>query len=195
MSEAHKNGSNPAPLTSNHIPTTRRRAIRVAGPRAIEILVPETFNCYKPNALCAGTLASYPPTQTLFRQYPLPKPWIQSEPLPKFHSNKAMLPARAMEDVFAEMASGTQATARWISVNTNAMSIDHEPKTEFEKAAAPELSTGKPEFTLVEKGYTRYAGAIPLTDGCVSCHTGSIGKPAQTKRFAGLVISVPLVER
>jgi len=112
-----------------------------------------------------------------------------------FHSNKAVLPARAMEDVFAEVARSTQATARWISVNTKAMSIDHEPKTEFEKAAAAELSTGKPEFTLVEKGYYRYAGAIPLTDGCVSCHTGGFGKPAQTKRFAGLVISVPLVEK
>jgi len=109
-----------------------------------------------------------------------------------FHSNKAVLPARAMEDVFAEVARGTRTTARWISVNTKAMSIDHEPKSEFEKAAAKELSTGKAEFALVEEGYYRYAGVIPLAEGCVSCHTGGFGKPAQTQRYAGLVISVPV---
>jgi hypothetical protein len=109
-----------------------------------------------------------------------------------FHSNKAVLPARAMEDVFAAVARDTQATARWISVNTKAMSIEHEPKSEFEKKAAAELATGKTEFELVEKGNYRRAGAIPLTDGCISCHTGDFTTSAKLRRVAGLVISIPV---
>ena len=36
------------------------------------------------------------------------------------------------------------------------------------------------------------AGAIRLSEGCVSCHTGFFASAPKTPRFAGLVIRVPL---
>ena len=44
-----------------------------------------------------------------------------------------------MEDVFAEIEHETGSKANWISVNLKAMSINHEPSTEFEKRAAREI--------------------------------------------------------
>ncbi|HTI49542.1 MAG TPA: DUF3365 domain-containing protein [Planctomycetaceae bacterium] len=111
-----------------------------------------------------------------------------------FHANRAVLPARAMEDVFADVARETQSTARWISVNTKAMSVHHEPASEFEKEAAVELAAGKTEFAVVEKGYYRRAGAIPLDASCVGCHTGNFVGPPKSPRFAGLVISIPVAD-
>lgn len=111
-----------------------------------------------------------------------------------FHDVRAMVPARALEDVFAEMARQSQVEAKWISVNTRAMSLNHEPQSEFEKAAAKEIAAGKEEYELVENGYYRRVGAIPLASGCVNCHTGFFNAPHKTPRFAGLVISVPVKE-
>jgi hypothetical protein len=112
-----------------------------------------------------------------------------------FRRDRSVLPARAMEDVFAEMDRQSNIKAGWISVNTKAMSVHHEPKTEFEKQAAKAIAAGKTEFELVEKGYYHRAGAIPLGAGCVNCHTGFMTKTPQTQRFAGLVISVPINEK
>jgi hypothetical protein len=109
-----------------------------------------------------------------------------------FHENKAILPARAMEDIFAELAEDSKIKANWISVNTNAMSVHHEPKTEFEIRAAGELRTGKDAYEVVEKGYYFRAGPIALGAGCVSCHTGFFSPPGKTPRMAGLVIGIPL---
>jgi hypothetical protein len=109
-----------------------------------------------------------------------------------FHANKAVIPARAMEDVFADVAHRSHATARWISVNTKAMSIDHEPNTDFEKKAAAELSAGKEEFEIVDKGWYRRASPIPLNGGCIGCHTDSFSKRSNAPRYAGLVISIPV---
>lgn len=111
-----------------------------------------------------------------------------------FHDSRATVPARAMEDIFAEMARQSQAEANWISVNTRAMSLSHEPKTEFEKAAAKEIADGKEEFERVEDGYYRHAGAIPLASGCVNCHAGFFKAPPKSPRFAALIISVPVKE-
>ena len=110
-----------------------------------------------------------------------------------FHNNRAVVPARAMQDVFAEMERQSKVEAKWISVNTRAMSLDHEPKTEFEKAAAEKLGSGQDEYELIENGYYRRAGAIPLGGGCISCHAGFFRTPPQTPRFAGLIISVPVI--
>jgi hypothetical protein len=97
-----------------------------------------------------------------------------------------------MEDVFADVARQSQSTAEWIAVNSKAMSIDHEPDDEFERKAASELASGKTAFELVENGTYRRAGAIPLTDGCIGCHTGAFAKPTKSPRVAGLVISIPV---
>ena len=108
-----------------------------------------------------------------------------------FRNDRSTIPARAMEDVFAEVARTTKIDARWIGVNAKTMGINHEPKDEFEKNAARALGTGKEEFEAVENGVYRRAEGIPLSIGCLTCH-GSFGMIPKTPRFAGLVINIPL---
>jgi len=111
-----------------------------------------------------------------------------------FHGDRAIVPARALEDVFAEVARDSQIKARWISVNTKAMSINHEPKSDFEKRAATEIAAGKESVEVTEAGHYWRAAAIPLADGCVSCHTGFFNGPPKSPRFAALVIGIPVVK-
>jgi hypothetical protein len=111
-----------------------------------------------------------------------------------FHDERAIVPARALEDVFDEITRQSNVKARWISVNTKPMSIQHEPKSDFEKQAAAAIAEGKGELELVEKDFYRRAAPIPLTGGCVSCHTGFFAGAPKSPRFAALVISIPLAE-
>lgn len=109
-----------------------------------------------------------------------------------FRREHSVLPARAMEDVFAEMARQSSVQARWISVNTKAMSIHHEPETDFEIQAARVIATGKSDFELVDDGYYQRAGRISLGGGCVNCHTNQFSPPSASPKFAGLVIRIPI---
>lgn len=109
-----------------------------------------------------------------------------------FRREGAVLPARAMDDVFEEMAGRSGGHANWIAVNTKAMSLDHEPTTTFEKKAAAELAAGKEEYELVTPRVYRRATVIPLHSSCVGCHTKMFSDPPKSPRFAGLVISIPL---
>lgn len=113
-----------------------------------------------------------------------------------FRSDRSVLPARAMEDVFNEIGRNTNAKAAWISVNTKAMSINHEPQTDFEKEAARTLSGDKADFELVENGIYQRAARIPLGGSCINCHSNSFLPPSnfKTPRFAGLVIRIPVTE-
>ncbi|MGN6545807.1 MAG: c-type heme family protein [Aureliella sp.] len=111
-----------------------------------------------------------------------------------FHDARAIVPARALEDVFAEMDSRANISARWISVNTKPMSLHHEPKSDFEKKAAAEIAAGKSPVEQVDGAMYRRAVAIPLTGGCVSCHAGMFADAPKTQRYAGLVISIPIEE-
>lgn len=111
-----------------------------------------------------------------------------------FHREKSVVPARAMEDVFDEMKLNSKSEARWIAVNLRAMSIDHEPETDFEKHAVREIVAGKSDVETIEGGYLRRATVIPLHDGCISCHEGTFRQPTKTPKFAGLVISIPVAE-
>ena len=109
-----------------------------------------------------------------------------------FHGDRASVPARAMEDVFSEIAEVENIDARWIAVNTKAMSINHRPRDEFEKQAAKAIAAGKGEYEAVEDGVYRRAEGISLMNrGCLGCHLG-FGASGKTKRFAGLVISIPV---
>ncbi|HVW38170.1 MAG TPA: DUF3365 domain-containing protein [Pirellulales bacterium] len=105
-----------------------------------------------------------------------------------FHDSRAVVPARALEDVFEELAFSRKVEAKWISVNTRAMSLRHEPASEFEKKAAEEIGAGRKEYERVEDGYYERAAAIPLTAGCINCHVGFFKQPPKSPRFAGLVI-------
>lgn len=111
-----------------------------------------------------------------------------------FHGERAAVPARAMEDVFAEMKRQSKVETRWISINTKAMSINHDPKTDFELRAVKELGEEKSEIETVEDGFYRRAGVIPLTSGCLSCHEGLFKSSSKVQRYAGLVISIPIRE-
>jgi hypothetical protein len=112
-----------------------------------------------------------------------------------FHGERATVPARALEDVFVEVERKTQVKARWIAVNTKAMSLNHEPKDGFEKEAAAELAKGKTEFERIEKGEYRRAAPILLHGGCVSCHTAFFTQPPKTPRYAGLIIRLPVEQK
>jgi hypothetical protein len=111
-----------------------------------------------------------------------------------FQANRSVLPARAMEDVFAELSNQVDIEARWISVNTPAMSVTHEPSTPFEKEAAAAIAAGKPFHEQIEKGTYLRASPIPLGGGCVGCHMGFFRDAGKKPRFAGLVISIPIQE-
>ncbi|QDT32490.1 DUF3365 domain-containing protein [Thalassoglobus polymorphus] len=108
-----------------------------------------------------------------------------------FHGDRAMVPARAMIDVFRDMERRTHTKARWISASLKPMSIDNKPETDFEKRAAMNISKGESKFETVEDGYYRRAGSISLNHGCVGCHAG-LSNTSTARQFAGLVISVPV---
>jgi len=111
-----------------------------------------------------------------------------------FRRERATLPARALEDVFDDMANTSKVDARWISVNTKPMSIDHEPETNFEKDAAAAIAGGKDHLESIEKGYYQRATPIALGSGCVSCHSSGMAPNPKISRFAGLVIRIPIAE-
>lgn len=112
-----------------------------------------------------------------------------------FHEDRSMVPARAMEDIFKEMTRQTDMTARWISVNTEPMSVHHAPANDFEKLAAKAIAEGKPEFEQVEDGVYRRAGPIPLAAGCVGCHAGVFAAQSKAPKYAGLIIGIPMKEK
>lgn len=103
------------------------------------------------------------------------------------------IPSRALEEVFARVTRRTKTKARWIAVNSQAMSLDHEPADDFEKAAVRVLSAGGQEFEQVENGTYRRATPIALLDSCLKCHAPPPIRVTNA-RFAGLVISMPVKE-
>ncbi len=111
-----------------------------------------------------------------------------------FHREKAVLPARAMEDIFAEIHRQSKMEARWISVSLKPMSITHAPKTDFDRKAAREIDQGKAEFEAIDGRFFRRATAIPLSGNCINCHAGMFKEPTKSPKFAGLVISIPIIE-
>jgi hypothetical protein len=79
-----------------------------------------------------------------------------------FHEDRAVIPARAMEDIFEEMKREGHFEARWIAVNLRAMGIDHEPADDFEKKAAEVLKAGKPDYEVIDETTYRRVAPIPL---------------------------------
>ena len=103
------------------------------------------------------------------------------------------VPSRALEDVFYRLKRNAKIEARWMAVNTPAMSLQHKPRNAFEKRAATALARGQRTFVQVDQGYLRRAGAITLFSSCLKCH--SPAAPGKKRNpVAALVISVPLPE-
>lgn len=111
-----------------------------------------------------------------------------------FHEDRAVIPARAMEDIFDEMKHDGHFEARWIAVNLRAMGIDHEPANDFEKKAAEALKDGKAEYELIENDTYRRVAPIPLQNGCIGCHEGGLRSSGTKGKLAALIISIPLGE-
>jgi hypothetical protein len=109
-----------------------------------------------------------------------------------FHEDRAVIPARAMEDIFDEMKHEGHFEARWIAVNLRAMGIDHEPANDFEKKAAEALKEGKTEYETFDQDTYRRAAPIPLRNGCIGCHEGGMRSSGSKGKMAALVISIPL---
>jgi hypothetical protein len=109
-----------------------------------------------------------------------------------FRGDRTTVPARAMVDVFTEIQRKHNIEARWISASFSPMSIDHAPETDFEKQAARQLAKGDEAVETVEGGFYRRAGSIPLNGGCITCHHGLFAAASPGKKFAGLVISIPV---
>ena len=103
------------------------------------------------------------------------------------------VPSRALEDVFYRLKRTAKIEARWMAVNTPAMSLQHKPRNAFEKRAASALASGQRTFVQVDQGYLRRAGSISLFRSCLKCHSpASPGK--KRNPVAALVISIPLAE-
>jgi len=109
-----------------------------------------------------------------------------------FRRDRSVLPARAMEDIFADLEKKSKIKAKWIAVNTKAMSVNHEAKTEFEKMAAAAIDDGNEFYEKVVDGYYNRAVAIPLGSSCIGCHGGFGTILPKTPRFAGLIVSIPV---
>lgn len=105
---------------------------------------------------------------------------------------RAIIPARAMEEVFRQIDAETGGKTRWIAVNTPAMNIDHNPKEGFEKDAARELKKGKRDFERVEDGIYLRAGAVSLFASCTKCHLSGLRPQQKVRSLAGLIISMPV---
>ncbi len=103
------------------------------------------------------------------------------------------IPARVLEEVFYWVDEETHGETRWIAVNTEAMSIDHNPESDFEKQAAKVLSTGKEEYEQIKDGMYRRAGSVQLFASCLRCHESSLTRSQTRRRVAGLVIGIPVV--
>lgn len=103
---------------------------------------------------------------------------------------KLTIPSRSLEDVFRELARSFDVEVHWLAVNTEAMNVDHEPQSEFEKRAVKALASGKSEFESSDQDVYRHVGVIRLASQCLKCH---VPRRTSTKdRAAGLVITMPL---
>jgi hypothetical protein len=100
------------------------------------------------------------------------------------------IPSKSLEDVFSELARSHNVKVQWLAVNSEALSIDHKPRNEFEKQAVKALSSGEKEYESVTGNSYRYVGSIKLASQCLKCHLPN--RTSTRDRAAGLVITMPL---
>jgi len=105
---------------------------------------------------------------------------------------KVQIPSRTLDTVFEELSRERDIEFRWISVNAEAMNINHEPRDAFEKKAAKAIATGKDSYEQVEKGVYRRAGRIALLNQCLKCHLPN--RTSTKTRSAALIINMRLKE-
>jgi len=101
-----------------------------------------------------------------------------------------MLPAAAIKSVFRGLGKRHHVRFRWLAVEGQAMNVEHEASTEFEKEAVRALSGGEAAYERVGDGEYQRAGRITLTSECLKCHVPN--RKSTEDRAAGLIISLPL---
>ena len=74
-----------------------------------------------------------------------------------------------------------------------AVSVDHRPKTEFDRLAVRAIGEGREMVDATEGGEYRYAGKVVLGNTCLKCHVPD--RTSLEDRMAALVITMPLVLR
>lgn len=100
------------------------------------------------------------------------------------------LPARSLDDVFAEMKRSHGVEMAWLAVDAKPMDVDHEADDDFEKKAARAIAGGEKEFGLMEGDRYRYAGRIRLASECLKCHLPD--RKSLDDRSAAVTISMPV---
>jgi len=106
------------------------------------------------------------------------------------NDEKDAIPAMTLKSVFRELARRRKVELRWLAVNAQAMNVDHEAKTPFEKAAVEAIAAGAESFERTEGGIYRRVGAITLQSECLKCHLPT--RSDTRDRLAGLLIALPL---
>lgn len=100
------------------------------------------------------------------------------------------IPAFLMREVFQELGKRRQVEFRWLAVDTDAMNVDHRPRTDFEKAAVKAIAGGEAAFQETANGVYRHAGLVPLTAECLKCHLPN--RRSTKTRSAALLITMPV---
>ena len=109
-----------------------------------------------------------------------------------FEGCRGVAPARAMKDIFREVEEDAGVQAHWISASFKAMNIGHEPRTDFEKRASRELARGGGPVETIDDGLYRRAEGVPFHGSCISCHSENFGSTSPRRKYAGLIVSVPV---
>jgi hypothetical protein len=92
--------------------------------------------------------------------------------------------------VFVELKKEWNVEVAWMSVNAKAMNIDHEPKDDFQRAAAKAIAGGEERHEEVAGDRLRYAGSIHLGNQCLKCHVPD--RTSLEERRAAILISMPV---
>lgn len=100
------------------------------------------------------------------------------------------IPSSSLEDVFVELKKEWNVELAWMAVNAKAMSIDHEPKDDFQRAAAKAISEGAERHEEVVGDRLLYAGAIHLGNQCLKCHVPD--RTSLEERRAAILITMPV---
>jgi hypothetical protein len=98
------------------------------------------------------------------------------------------IPSSSLEDVFVELKKQWDVEVAWMAVNAKAMSIDHQPKDAFQRAAAEAITGGAERHEEVAGERFRYAGAIRLGNQCLKCHVPN--RTTLEERRAAVLISM-----
>lgn len=107
--------------------------------------------------------------------------------------NIRAIPSGSLEDVFKELKRTYRVEMKWLNVNTDVVNVDHQPEGEFEERAAKRLAAGDLFVESTTNDRYQFAGPIRLASQCLKCHLKH--RRSTEDRVAGLVISMPILER